>query len=197
MNDSPKLDPKKFPPIKLKKPVKTRSKLLNGVLFPSFKYAKIYMKQKGLCWLCDLPMKIHVRNDTKTGFPVIPSIDSGTFDHVKPKSKRGSSKQENLALAHSFCNNLRKDIPPEHASSVRFKNHCRFHFIKAMARARLKLPEVFLFELDNHKPKTYYTQIPIKPFPRKSGFVPGQNLQTSKNTAAQPETPPNEALKTP
>ena len=167
-----KSDPSKFPPIKLKKPIKTRSKLLNGILFPSYKYAKIYLSQKGLCWICGLPMKIHERNNPITGFPIIPSIDTGTFDHIQPRSRKGSSRQENLALAHSFCNNLRKDILPEFVKTDKFREHARFHFIRALARARIKLSEVVLFDIQDHKPQPAYTHIPIVPFPRKSGFVP-------------------------
>lgn len=64
------------------------------------KVRTLLWRDGNLCWLCGMPFsKQHGKK---------PSLD-----HVIPKSKGGSNRNENLRLAHSRCNRDRGDMDPE------------------------------------------------------------------------------------
>jgi 5-methylcytosine-specific restriction endonuclease McrA len=61
---------------------------------------RFFIAQQGRCWLCGEPMDLHA--DRRTA-------KAATWYHVVPKSKGGGSTQDNLMLAHRWCNNHRAD----------------------------------------------------------------------------------------
>lgn len=60
----------------------------------SFK-ATLYFKASGLCGICNEPV------DTSLKYPDHMSL---SIDHIIPRSKGGSDKNDNLRIAHWICN---------------------------------------------------------------------------------------------
>jgi len=63
--------------------------------------ATVFVRAKGCCEYCDVNL-IHDRI----------AWDSIQFDHIVPKSKNGSDKDENLALSCKVCNNAKMVFVP-------------------------------------------------------------------------------------
>ena len=59
----------------------------------------VWLKDKGLCWLCRLPV----------------TLEAMTLDHEVPRSKGGSGSVANLRAAHFACNNARGNGDPQPA----------------------------------------------------------------------------------
>lgn len=43
----------------------------------------------------------------------IVSPEESSIDHIVPKSKGGTNRRDNLALAHKRCNQLKSDLMPQ------------------------------------------------------------------------------------
>jgi 5-methylcytosine-specific restriction endonuclease McrA len=61
---------------------------------------KVAARDGWLCHLCGEPVD-----------PAGQGEDAPSIDHVVPRSRGGSSRQENLRLAHKRCNNARGSAP--------------------------------------------------------------------------------------
>ena len=58
---------------------------------------KLHDRQRGLCPVCNLPILKLTGN----------SVQSGTIEHIKPRSEGGSNGSYNLELLHRNCNFFR------------------------------------------------------------------------------------------
>lgn len=58
----------------------------------------LYLKQRGLCWLCDEALDLSVPKDT---------YGSCSFEHVIPAHCGGSFSRKNIVLTHWECNKAR------------------------------------------------------------------------------------------
>lgn len=63
---------------------------------------KLYNKQEGRCGICG-------------GFISLAELSSpkANIDHIIPRSRGGSDKQENLQLTHTVCNEMKGNSLPE------------------------------------------------------------------------------------
>lgn len=62
--------------------------------------AKLFKKQKGLCWLCGWAMMLPTAGQ--------PIQYTATLDHILPRSEGGSNSIKNMAAAHYTCNTDRQ-----------------------------------------------------------------------------------------
>lgn len=82
-----------------------------GAKTPPTKFAVLWTRQHGQCWLCGGGM-----TNSCGGLDY-----DASFDHIIPKSKGGSRALSNLKLAHVKCNSERGDkTPNEYFQSVRW-----------------------------------------------------------------------------
>jgi 5-methylcytosine-specific restriction endonuclease McrA len=80
------------------------------------------LRKNPRCWFCGM------------GFPpehiTLPADDSPdgkrerehaepTVEHLLPRSRGGTSRRDNLVLAHRFCNNMAADKTPEEKLAIR------------------------------------------------------------------------------
>lgn len=64
-------------------------------------FSRLWERQRGVCWIC------------KTSMLSEPGSEySATIDHIIPRAYGGSSRVENLKLAHAKCNHKRGAPPP-------------------------------------------------------------------------------------
>lgn len=63
-----------------------------------YREADIYKRDKGVCWLCGLPV----------------SVEECVYDHFYPVSKGGPDRAENVRVAHAQCNGKKHDRLPTH-----------------------------------------------------------------------------------
>jgi HNH endonuclease len=75
--------------------------------------------QDDLCYLCG--HKMAAQSDI-----LAPDVEMQSIDHVVPKSRGGTNRLGNVALAHKGCNNYKADRPP---------TACEMFFAESMAKA--------------------------------------------------------------
>lgn len=70
----------------------------------------IYERDMRTCWLC----RLHVGYGPEVFFtPLAP-----TRDHVVPRSEGGPTTEDNIRLAHAFCNSARDAYAPAHLAVI-------------------------------------------------------------------------------
>lgn len=86
----------------------TRKKLrsANSRLLRKDRYRKLFLAQKGKCYLCGEPL----------------TAINCSVDHVMPISKGGSKEKENLLLAHQPCNGAKGNRLP-HKEELGYLQH--------------------------------------------------------------------------
>lgn len=75
-----------------------------------------------LCHICLLPIPDSIN---KVSHPLF-----GTRDHLIPRSMGGSNKPQNIAAAHYYCNQQRRNLPV----TIKMIGHCQAAILKELEK---------------------------------------------------------------
>ena len=67
-------------------------------------FLALWAQQEGRCALCGEPMP---RHRFETAHRTLWAKRRPTLDHIRPKSRGGQDRLENLQLAHAQCNKIK------------------------------------------------------------------------------------------
>lgn len=70
---------------------------------------RVFHREGGLCFYCDEPVSLNVRNVPGSPFPPY----MATLDHIIPKCEGGERNEENSVCACWRCNNKRGTMPAD------------------------------------------------------------------------------------
>jgi hypothetical protein len=87
---------------------------------------RLHEKQRGLCWVCGLPMRLRQRGDERTPF-------DATIDHIVQRGMTDGQKRPTKA-AHAICNHARNHKTLAHE---KMREHVRMMWLRDLARRRL------------------------------------------------------------
>jgi len=70
---------------------------------------RVYERCEWLCSICDGAVDRNEPNGTLWG---------ASLDHIIPVSRGGTHDEDNLALAHLWCNSVKRDLPLDEARAL-------------------------------------------------------------------------------
>jgi len=84
-----------------------RLKRIKNVRREGIDLKKLYLRDKGVCWLCRTSCDWNDYKITEKAF--VAGENYPSIDHVVPLSKGGSHTWDNVRLAHRGCNRIKRD----------------------------------------------------------------------------------------
>lgn len=92
---------------KLKRKIngRERKKLICKVTIDNFTYNDLFIRDKGICQICGMPISTNKEIDNNW---------NGTIDHIIPLSRGGKNSKQNCQITHRICNSMKLQAGKEY-----------------------------------------------------------------------------------